>query len=342
MINRAPDDIFALYSRFDLDGDDYRVFAKAPIAMTPSAEDEPDVEDAGCELRTDLGASEDGSERNVNENIEAGPIPFPLQKAQVSQRSLRNLGRQLDSRPANRKWDSQSLANVSVQVCGAAGGVGVTTVAATFAKIAAENKRRSILLDNAQQSTLPLFFNAYRPLPNQRRFAGIYTLFEPPIRILQSQLLADRESDTTGSQLMDRLLAEVGGHLDYLVLDEPKRSMIHLKAAVTVYVATPDISSMLGASRLRAESTGDTSSVWILNRFDCKNELHNELLAWFSRNFNEVITVRESGLVAEALAEGCTILDWRPNAEVAGDFQHVFAAVSAKLNSDTKVLSLCS
>jgi hypothetical protein len=57
------------------------------------------------------------------------------------------------------------------------------------------------------------------------------------------------------------------------------------------------------------------------------------VLGWYRESFSDVVTIRNSHLLPEALAEGTTVMDWAPDAPVTADFLNLFAVVNQLLAS---------
>ncbi len=355
MTERAPDDIFALFSRFDLDGDDYHVFVRSEIStvkpMTVMTAHEPlhlttSVEEQNPLLQSAFAGFAPEMPEEAGAPVEAAPvapIPFPSDAAQTNRLGLRNLWRHVAGRAAHPSIASDSLARVSVSIYGTAGGAGVTTITAVLARLLAKAGRRCAIIDGSEASTLPVFFGAQRLSDDHRHFSGIYSLFEPKIRILNSQVFG--AASIAANDLNDWILAETGGDFDHLIFDKPAHSSEQFGSALNLCVAVPDVSSLIGARKLKAAldtAAPSSETICILNRFDPRSALHQEILGWYTENFREVVTILDSSLVSEALAEGTTVLDWIPQADVSADFTRLFKAAWRLLNSQPERLPLCS
>ncbi|MFL6450088.1 MAG: cellulose synthase operon protein YhjQ/BcsQ [Bryobacteraceae bacterium] len=360
MTEKAPDDIFALYSRFDLDGDNYRVFRseevdKGPVTAVPVTTASVPAEEREEPSKPVLVETKCNKVDLVKESTflpaesVATPhrIPTPIRlEADASRASLQGLWRHVaNARTTTFRSTPETLAANSVSVTGVAGGVGATTIAAILARLLAKTGRRCALFDDTEDPTLPIYFGAQRVADEQRRFAGLRSIFESRARVVNRRMFEPVEASDTSATFIERNFALIAEHFDHLVFDRPGRSCDSSGAALRIYVAIPDLSSLTRIQKVRRELdlVGDTgSTVCVLNRFDSSISLHVEILGWYRENFRNLIVIRESSLVPEALAEGSTVVDWIPDSAVSGDFLNLFATVSQLQGAQTERLPLCS
>ena len=90
---------------------------------------------------------------------------------------------------------------VAVSIVGAAGGVGVTTIAATLARQLTKDGGRCGLYDTAPDSLLPVYFGNQQIATNQHRFAGLHSVLQPSIRFLSPDACANLESIVSAEAL---------------------------------------------------------------------------------------------------------------------------------------------
>jgi cellulose biosynthesis protein BcsQ len=351
MSNPIPDDVFALYSRFGLDEQEYRTFAPLQGPMPEAKLEAPDIQ-AG-------EASGESTQKNlISERTESasGEISTPQCPAPIASRqptttseelpdidlsSLHNLRRYLALSTKVQKIKHEPATLSAIKIYGAAGGVGATTLAAVLAKLIAKANQRCAIVESADYSSLSVFFGSQR-LDEQKRFFGVQSLFEPRIPILNTR--NPNNVCKPGANLIDWIAAEAGGDLHHIILDRPADSYENFGSALNVCVAIPDVSSLIGARNLTTnfETIDDTRTLCVLNRFDAGNSLHQEIRAWYQQKFSEVVTVSESPLVSEALAEGATVIDWAPDAAVSADFVAAFNAVRLLLTVEERVpVAIC-
>jgi cellulose biosynthesis protein BcsQ len=79
--------------------------------------------------------------------------------------------------------------------------------------------------------------------------------------------------------------------------------------------------------RLHSLDDSDTGGFvprYVLNQFDSTQPLHLDVREVLRRQLGDrllPITIRSSPLVAEALAEGMTVIDYAPGSAIAGDYR---------------------
>ncbi|MBE7157715.1 MAG: hypothetical protein INR62_04655, partial [Rhodospirillales bacterium] len=118
MTEKTPDDIFALCSKLNIDGDRYRVFPKKePRRSSPPPKSEPET------VAVTAAVDEPVMEPELTEAAR-----------QASRTMLRNLSLHVNAVPVMPEHPADPLRE-SIVVHAAAGGVGATTVTATLARI---------------------------------------------------------------------------------------------------------------------------------------------------------------------------------------------------------------
>lgn len=350
MIDQSPDDIFALFSRFDLDAEHYRVFQKPePAALVASAPVMPSSEPVvavAVQTRPEPAIPEpivtqrSATHMHLQQPVVSEPAAIQVRASEIadmrdntSGTSLRNLLRRVPpSRTMPNPVNPAVFAAGCISVCGAAGGTGSTTIAATLARQLGKSRRRCAIFDGTHDLTLPIYFGHQRIGSDQLRFAGLQSLFEPSVRIVGVEHLQEPPADklVTGG-LIETRLGHLAGEYDHLILDHPARYCEPTGAGVTVLTAVPDVNSLAGASKLKDhfETAGRAGKlVCVLNRFDHGMPLHREIFGWYKDHFEHVVTISPSHLVPEALAEGTTVIDWAPQTSVCAEFMHLFKLVN--------------
>lgn len=347
-IHEAPDDIFALFSRFDLDMSQYRVFERENLAPTATAP-EPEIV-AEAVVETDVATV-----RHAHA-IEEHAVVVPRHEMTgrtPSRTALGNLQRSLKNREL-APVGASSHAAVPVSVSGAAGGVGVTTVAATLARQLSKDGRCG-LYDSSAESLLPLYFGNQQIATHHHRFAGLHSVLGPSVRFLSPAMCESADEPTAVSlSASEQIARHFEREFDHIVFDAAREANA-IEGCLKLYVAIPDVASVIGIQRLIGRQDGRRpahQAICVLNRFDSSLALHQELRCWYEDHFEEVITVDNSPLVAEALAEGVTVLDWAPEADASADFIRLANAIrragqkSSTSVSNSKIqpegLALCS
>jgi cellulose biosynthesis protein BcsQ len=347
MTEQTPDDIFALYSQFNLDESTYRVFSQpepttgksraATLVLPEHLVEEAAAEGPHLKSSALLPTIPSGAPPSVSMS-RAERIAPKSPASDGSRAALHNLWLHVKPKHEDdRNATPSSLASASISVYGAAGGVGTTTVAAALTRLLAKSGRRCAIFDQTGDSTLPIFFGAQKIAEDHRRFSGLHALFEPRIRILNREMFEPvKGAKADGASFIERNFSEVAGEIDHLIFDHPARCADNVGAGLKLCVAIPDLSSLAGTRKLlqRLESANSPArSVCILNRFESKSALHQEVLGWYRESFSDVVTIRDSHLLPEALAEGTTVMDWSPDAPVSTDFFNLFAVINGLLAS---------
>jgi cellulose biosynthesis protein BcsQ len=360
MTDQAPDDIFALYSRFELDGDNYRVFHRETKAtgLTTAGSVAPTSLPIRERQQTTL-ASAERPRPKVEEWVEERSFTAP-ESAIVSHREPTPIRSEIDAgrtslngswrhaahvRTLTARGTPETLASDSISVTGVAGGVGTTTIVAVLTRLLAKTGRRCAIFDDTEDPTLPIYFGAQRLTDEQRRFSGLRSIFESRARIVNRRMFEATDACDSDQSFIERNFAAIAEHFDHLVFDRPARSFDSSGAGVRIHVAIPDLSSLARIQKLHRDleiTDPRGSSVCVLNRFDPSIPLHKELLGWYRENFRNLIVIREASLVTEALAEATTVVDWIPDSPVSSDFLHLFATVTQSLGAQSESLPLCS
>jgi cellulose biosynthesis protein BcsQ len=360
MTDQTPDDIFALYSRFELEGDNYRVFHRETktTGQTAVASATPTSVPVRERQRT-TSANTERPRPKLEEQIEQPSFiapesvivshrePTPIRsEIDAGRASLNGLWRHLaHTRTVTVRGTPETLASDSISVTGVAGGVGTTTIVAVLTRLLAKTGRRCAIFDDTEDPTLPIYFGAQRLTDEQRRFSGLRSIFESRARIVNRRMFETNEPSDSSESFIERNFAAIAEDFDHLVFDRPARSFDSSGARVRIHVAIPDLSSLARIQKVHRDlDTADVRgcSFCVLNRFDPSIPLHKELLNWYRENFRNLIVIREASLVTEALAEATTVVDWIPDSPVAHDFLHLFASVTQSLGAQSESLPLCS
>jgi hypothetical protein len=364
LTDQTPDDIFALFSRFELDGDHYRVFHRetpstsAASALLPTTGAQATANHPATLAMEELAATPEPpltrrqaplSEPSSSILRPGRPPSAPsmsLPELDETTSSLQSLWRHVSSYGSvSGHATADALAADSISVTGFAGGVGATTISATLARMLAKSGRRCGLFDDTDDPSLPIFFGTLSPAEEQHRFVGLRSIVQMRARIVRREMFEAEEFASAPINFITRNWVTLSQEFDNLVFDRPTRSVDCSGAGIKIVVAVPDLSSLARAQKAQhnVESRSAASStVCVLNRFNSCIPLHAEILGWYRDNFPNLIVVRESALVAEALAEGSTVVDWMPDAPIADDFRELFATVRQSLSARSERLPVCS
>ncbi len=240
--------------------------------------------------------------------------------------------------PRNQPSGSRMVALYSL-----AGGVGKTSLAASLGRSLSALGERVLLADLTPQSLLPFYFGATETRP------GVVRTFSPPpgsadmpISVISYDLAVRSErSSSRDEQLAEDLAARRKGD-GYLVLDVSPaevallRGLLRLDAMVLVPV-TPDMNSVisLGATERFFEQMRETvgrpvQPHYLLTQFDASLPLHLDVREGLREKLGSRLlpfAIRRSSAVAEALADGMTVIDYSPQTGVASDYRSLAAWV---------------
>lgn len=222
------------------------------------------------------------------------------------------------------------------------GGTGVTTILATLARCLATQGERLLLADPGASSLLPLYFGASNPGEGELQ-SFLMPDSDAGVAIVNSRQSAPGSSirSHVPSESRRTLIATIrnaAAHSDRLLLDagavrasdaQSLRRGTHFGLMPVV----PDLSCMFGLTRLEdalqsREGDGSPAAAiyYVLNKFDSSLALHRDIKASLEGRLGErlaPVTIRRSDAVAEALADGMTVIDYCPDAGVAEDFQRL-------------------
>ena len=231
-----------------------------------------------------------------------------------------------------------------------AGGVGKTSLLAALGCLLAKQGDSSLLVDTHLYGLLSLFFGA-REIPpgSARTFSS--SAHAAPIRVMK--LALDLQSTTVqagvpaqgephlGEQIrhhaeeIDRVLVDVSTASTALL-----REVLGLPSTLLV-VLTPDLTSIVSLQSMLAllqqieEETKHAAEVYfLLNHFDASLRLHLDIRERLIRQLGERLlpfVIHRSGAFSEALAEGMTVVDYAPEAQVVKDL-HSLAHWVQELN----------
>jgi MinD-like ATPase involved in chromosome partitioning or flagellar assembly len=328
MTEKAPDDIFALCSRLNIDGERYRVFPKPQPAL-------PANQDSTSTVRSDrafaFGRPQEAEMTGTARVTSSGEIS---EVRQTSRAMLRSLMRQISAfepqLDGRRRIEPGSVSCVY----GAAGGVGVTSVVATLARLISKRDRRSAIVDSRRESLLKLLFSG-QTIPSVDNSTSTGTAQEmSALRIYtpghwHSQPLPEAQEQERWFEIS---LGQLKQDFDHVLLDIwpgaiHKVATSAVQPDITLLVAVPDLSSMIGARTFLRQLTSSKSCICVLNKFDASVALHRDVRDWFDQNFARTVCLTRTDLSDEALAEGLTVADWAPESALAFNYEELLSAM---------------
>ncbi|AFL87739.1 ATPase involved in chromosome partitioning [Terriglobus roseus DSM 18391] len=219
-----------------------------------------------------------------------------------------------------------------------AGGVGKTSLVATLGRALSSAGEKVLLADTTSHGLLPYYFGARELRPDVVRTfspppgspdATVYMVNYETDRLAaddagQAHLVEEISRHSKGTQ---RVLLDLNGSSAWLA-----RRLAKLNSRVLVPIA-PDMNSVLSIRSVERFFAGTQDSegqpvspYYVLNQFDASLPLHldvREVLRQQLGNRLLPVMIRRSQSVAEALAEGMTVIDYAPESPVTEDYIHL-------------------
>ncbi len=312
MKRQSPDDIKSLYGHLGLDPDFYKRFST----------DAPEVEEQL--KRLDEHVSAKPSSKEIENALPAAVIsgaaapPAEPVKDRWSFLSRTEEGRRDRSVP-------EALAFHSV-----VGGTGLTTILATASRALSTRGKRVLVADGRPNSTLPMYFGVHSLL---RGVNSLILCRGAPIYLLLKEM-AEPNLEANDAWLWNAI-ADLGVEIDRVLLkswpqmaDKTERWMY--SSGVSIVVVVPDVRSAVGVKRIthslqesRARLGSPAPAYFLLNKFDASSSLNVDMRSWLAKELGPAFlpfVIRRDEKVAEALAQGLTVLDYAPDSPAAEDF----------------------
>ena len=350
-----PDDLAGLALQTGLDPSGYKIFLnerarfshrKDESAAKPSTTEDKIVvptrvkgEDETCRVKTGSAAIRMRESNSPPPNRETGFQSDSLAQTALPLTSLVQFSRWerwtgLDvvlagasHNQTSKQFDAHAFDIPAVSICGVAGGVGITTIAASLARICAQRGEQAVLLDISHDSLLPLFFGGRSstvPI-SSFVFSG-----DPKRGAVHTCRRDEKRESAEG--WVTRCLDALVGASDQLIIDAGVSRICEVSnrrigEMTRIVTLVPDTRCLASLKRIE-DSTGELSAnettgpLLLLNQFDPSDSLHVEISARLGSRFPHrliPIAVRRDRQVAAALAEGMTIIDYAPESVAAED-----------------------
>ncbi|WP_263358264.1 cellulose biosynthesis protein BcsQ [Acidicapsa ligni] len=231
-----------------------------------------------------------------------------------------------------------------------AGGVGKTSLVASLSRALSSRGERILVVDTAAFGLLPFFFGARDQRPGAlRTFNPPTASADAPIQLItldpdapaSESATPDKNQDTPQDQTrQDWMLSEVARYsrgANRILIDLPTasgsttRRILRMSPVVLVPVV-PDMSSVVSVGAIEAffrHSAGSGRPIlpyYLLNQFDYSLPLHLDVREILREQIGDRLlpfALRRSPAVSEALAEGMTVMDYAPNANIAEDYTNL-------------------
>jgi len=215
---------------------------------------------------------------------------------------------------------------------------------ATLARCLAARGERVLLADHGSTSLLPLYFGAADlgmgemqsfSMPASGGSVDTVNRSEPDKQPTSPSTRLPEESEKgnlvstirNAAARSNRLLLDPG------VLNAREAEVLRPAKQFGLVPLVPDLSCVFGLLRLerawrRREGKAHPSNAvfYLLNKFDSSLALHRDVKASLERQLGDrllPITLRRSDAVAEALADGMTVIDYCPETGIARDFERL-------------------
>ena len=237
--------------------------------------------------------------------------------------------------PASHEVESSPM----LTVVSLAGGVGKTSLVATLGRALASLGERVLLVESVRLGLLPYHFGA-RALRSQvlRTFAPPPGSPDAPVQMVNLPLQEGTDAQKQAAALDEALRQAQGVERILLDLDSAGTDLALQMAARGSAILIPlsaDMNSVIGLQRseeiFAAATDVDGRPVrpwYVLNQFDSALPLHLDVREVLRQQLGDrllSLAIRRSPVVAEALAEGMTVMDYAPGSPVAADFLGVAA-----------------
>ncbi len=210
-----------------------------------------------------------------------------------------------------------------VRFVGGSGGCGVTTVMASVARALAGGGDTTAVIDADAGSPLPYHLG----IRDRRDGAVLHTAILPAARPIFVLKPCESARADQPDPWLEQGLASLRHTLDCILVDGTPRfwttNAAGLDHALTIVVLTPDFTSLYRLDSL-LERYAKRPVLFLLNKFDATAGLHEQVRVWLSRKLGDrlmTLTLRRTDEVAEALAEGVTVLDHAPDSAISGELR---------------------
>jgi cellulose biosynthesis protein BcsQ len=341
------DDLAGLMSETDLNPATYKTFSQPSFKKIDVLAEQCDQ--TAAETRVEPPKIRPFAAPPSRENLIADPIAADVSFASETTRKNLTLlsswtswsGLDLvfgEVRPGSSEPDIARLdsgRNCSFVIAGISGGVGATSVVTGLARLCSKGGRRALLLDPNASSVLPLYFGSRSTRLQLSRFVLPGDARGGAIHICQR---ADSYSADPAANWARAIIESLARDTDSLFVDagqaEGNRLLNELGgAAIRIIILTPETRCLAKLADLEEEwrnsqaPTGAAKPLLLLSQFDPAEPLHQEIRMRLERRFSDrliPIVIRHSREVSVALAEGCTVFDYAPQALAAADLRALY------------------
>ncbi len=230
------------------------------------------------------------------------------------------------------------LRTPALSVMSLSGGVGKTSIVATLGRALSAVGEKVLLVDANSHGLLPYYFGA-RELRQ-----GTARTFTPPagnggapVLLVKHEIEQVSRNEAAQRRVIEEIGRKARGSQRVVVDLGTSAAWLALRlAAVQPWVlvpVAPDTNSVVTTQtveRLFAEIVDvhgqPVTPYYVLNQYDASLPLHLDVREVLRRSLGERllrVTLRRSPLVAEALAQGMTVIDYAPTAPVTEDYMNL-------------------
>lgn len=237
-------------------------------------------------------------------------------------------------------WLDGRVPDKAASICGifsVAGGVGKTSLTAALGRTLSATGERVVLAEVNAHGLLPFYFggSAGGGLVSEWQDAGVSTGDGRPALISFSSGATDaRASEKAFAEALDRY-SDAGTRVIVDLCSSAlwgMRVLLQRQATILVPIA-PDMTSVLTLKAVEKYVHGLSEQVqlpvhvrYVLNQFEPGLPLHLDIRQTLERHLGDRLLpfmIRRSPMVAEALAEAMTVMEYAPESDVARDYQTV-------------------
>jgi cellulose synthase operon protein YhjQ len=220
-----------------------------------------------------------------------------------------------------------------------AGGVGSTSLVAALGRALSAGGEKVILVDTTSQALLPFYFGGKELRPGLiRNWSPPEGTGEPISISLHDATQMNADDDAQQRLVQQIFFSGIGAERMLVDLSPPCTWLLRQLAALRPAVLVPLIPSMDSVIRLEStERLFRELSRWraepllpyyVLNHFDPSQPLHLDVQTALRRRLGDrflCFAIHASPAVAEAAADGMTVIDYSPDAVVAQNYGEIAA-----------------
>lgn len=316
MTTFLPQDIAQLSSDADFALKTYRTFDRPPRVTKPGA-------DPGAQIQAIRRAI------RHSEPPKRGAAELILPPSEYERAGDDRAYRALDALRSARPAGQATRRKTAVALFASSGGCGVTTIAATLARLLSHNGESVALVDDTPQSLLGAYFGL-------RSFGGGVRTIAPADYANRASIHIVNRPRGVDDNWVASACDNLDGEYDRMILDmspmfPPSYLKSVLRDAVAVVPLLPDLRTacrleplLKRLMSLREECGAALPVYFLLSQFAPNVRLHCEIDEWLRESFGPLVmplTLRRGDEISEALADGGTVIDFAPNSGIAHDYR---------------------